>query len=64
MRLLRPGKGWAVAFPDGVLSEDLLREYVDLLVRLVEAAGALIIFLGAVIAAVRFVVAAIRPGRD
>ncbi|MBW3640694.1 MAG: DUF1622 domain-containing protein [Actinobacteria bacterium] len=53
-----------MAFPDGVLSEDLLREYVDLLVRLVEAAGALIIFLGAVIAAVRFVVAAIRPGRD
>jgi len=53
-----------VAFPDDVLSEDVLREYVDLLVRLVEAAGALIIFLGAVIAAVRFVVAAIRPGRD
>jgi uncharacterized membrane protein len=53
-----------VAFPDGVLSEDVLREYVDLLVRLVEAAGALIIFLGAVIAAVRFVIAAIRPGRD
>ncbi|MDQ3610165.1 MAG: DUF1622 domain-containing protein [Actinomycetota bacterium] len=53
-----------MAFPDGVLSEDVLREYVDLLVRLVEAAGALIIFIGAVIAAVRFVVAAIRPGRD
>jgi len=53
-----------VAFPDDVLSEDVLREYVDLLVRLVEAAGALIIFLGAVIAAVRFVIAAIRPGRD
>ncbi len=64
VRTLRPGKGWAVAFPDDVLSEDVLREYVDLLVRLVEAAGALIIFLGAVIAAVRFVVAAIRPGRD
>ncbi len=62
--MLRPGKGWTVAFPDDVLSEDVLREYVDLLVRLVEAAGALIIFLGAVIAAVRFVIAAIRPGRD
>ena len=53
-----------MAFPDGVLSEDVLREYVDLLVRLVEAAGALIIFVGAVIGAVGFVLAAIRPGRD
>ena len=52
------------AFPEGFLSEDLLREYVDLLVRFVEAAGALIIFLGAVIAAVRFVAAAVRRGRD
>ncbi len=48
-------------FPEDVLSEDLLHEYVDLLVRFVEAAGALIIFAGACIAAVRFVVAAIRP---
>ena len=38
-----------------ILSEDLLREAVDLLVRLVEAAGALIIFVGAAIAFVRFV---------
>ncbi|MCW2678885.1 MAG: hypothetical protein JWM62_286 [Frankiales bacterium] len=48
------------AFPDGFLSEDVLREYVDLLVRLVEAAGALIIFVGAVVATVRFVEAAAR----
>ncbi len=45
--------------PSSVLSEDLLREYVDLLVRLVEAAGALIIFVGAVPAAVAFVRAAV-----
>lgn len=44
-----------IAFPEDLLPEDVLRDYVDLLVRLVEAAGALIIFLGAVIAAVRFV---------
>lgn len=53
-----------VAFPDGVLGEDLLREYVDLLVRLVEAAGALIIFVGAAIAFVRFVLTSLRRGRD
>ncbi len=41
------------------LSEELLREWVDLLVRLVEAAGALIIFVGAVLAAVAFVQAAV-----
>ena len=40
---------------DHVLSEEHLREAVDLLVRLVEAAGALIIFIGAAIAFVRFV---------
>lgn len=45
-------------FPTSVLSEEMLREYVDLLVRLVEAAGALIIFIGAVLAAVGFVRAA------
>lgn len=64
MREPAAGKGWGVAFPDGVLSEDVLREYVDLLVRLVEAAGAVIIFVGAVIAAFGFVAAAVRPGRD
>jgi uncharacterized membrane protein len=45
--------------PSSVLSEDLLREWVDLLVRLVEAAGALVIFVGAVVAAVAFVRAAV-----
>jgi uncharacterized membrane protein len=52
------------AFPEEVLPEDLLREYVDLLVRIVEAAGALIIFLGAVIAFWRFVLAVVRPGTE
>ncbi|MFC3690244.1 DUF1622 domain-containing protein [Aquipuribacter hungaricus] len=54
--------GWARAgaaagegFPASVLAEDVLRRYVDLLVRLVEATGALIIFVGAAIAAVAFV---------
>ena len=42
-------------FPASFLSEDLLREWVDLLVRLVEAAGATIIFVGAVIATLGFV---------
>ena len=46
-------------FPSSFLSEDLLREWVDLLVRLVEAAGAVIIFVGAVLAAVAFVRAAL-----
>jgi uncharacterized membrane protein len=46
-------------FPSRFLSEDLLRGYVDLLVRLVEAVGALVIFIGAVIAAVAFVRAAL-----
>jgi len=44
--------------PDSILSEDLLRGYVDLLVRFVEAAGAIVIFVGAVLAAVGFVRAA------
>lgn len=42
-------------FPAGLLREEVLRNYVDLLVRLVEAAGALIIFIGAVLAAASFV---------
>jgi uncharacterized membrane protein len=37
-----------------VLPEDLLREAVDLLVRLVEAAGAVVIFIGAVLAIAQF----------
>ncbi len=45
----------AEVFPSAFLSEDLLREWVDLLVRLVEAAGAVIIFVGAVLASVGFV---------
>lgn len=39
-----------------VISESTLRDGVDVLVRLVEAAGALVIFVGALIAFVRFVV--------
>ena len=46
-------------FPSSLLSEDLLRDWVDLLVRLVEAAGAVIIFVGAVLAAAAFVRAAV-----
>ncbi len=53
-----------MTFPDGVLSEDLLRQYVDLLVRLVEAAGALVIFVGALLATARFVVTALRRRQD
>ena len=45
--------------PSALLSEDQLRGWVDLLVRLVEAAGALIIFVGAVLAAFAFVQAAL-----
>lgn len=37
-----------------VLPEDVLRDAVDLLVRLVEAAGATVIFIGAVLAVVQF----------
>lgn len=44
---------------DNLISEQFLRDAVDLLVRLVEAAGALIIFVGAAIAFVRFVVEAV-----
>ena len=43
-----------------VLPEQSLRDVVDVLVRLVEAAGALVIFVGAAIAAVRFVVTGVR----
>ena len=50
----------ALAAVDDLLPEDALREYVDLLVRIGEAAGALIIFVGAVIAAVRFVTRAVQ----
>nr|WP_246283902.1 DUF1622 domain-containing protein [Nocardioides perillae] len=48
-----------------VLPEETLREGVDLLVRLVEAAGAAVIFLGAVVAVVQFlrVLPSRRPSR-
>ena len=45
-----------------VLPEDTLRSVVDTLVRLVEAAGATVIFIGAAIAVVQFVRA--LPQRD
>ncbi|MEU3105400.1 DUF1622 domain-containing protein [Streptomyces griseoflavus] len=45
-----------------VLSESTLRDVVDLMVRLVEAAGALIIFLGAVWAFGRFLLVGVRGG--
>ncbi|MEU4831004.1 DUF1622 domain-containing protein [Streptosporangium sp. NPDC023615] len=43
-----------------LLPEETLREFVNLLVRLVEVAGAAVIFAGAAIAFVRFVVVALR----
>ncbi|MCW2814004.1 MAG: hypothetical protein JWN84_1459 [Nocardioides sp.] len=49
---------------DEVLPEESLRSAVDLLVRLVEAAGILVIFVGAVLAAVGFARAVSHPGRD
>lgn len=46
-----------------LLPESGLRTGVDLLVRLVEACGAIVIFTGAVIAFVRFVVGGLRERR-
>jgi uncharacterized membrane protein len=48
---------------DGVLSEQSLSSAVDLFVRLVEAAGAVIIFVGAVVAFLWFLAAAVRHRR-
>jgi uncharacterized membrane protein len=48
--------------PRGVPVRGPAAEYVDLLVRLIEGAGALIIFVGCVVAAVRFVQAAVVRG--
>ena len=48
---------------DRVLGEQWLSSAVDLLVRLVEVAGAIIIFVGAMVAFVRFVVAGVRDRR-
>ena len=43
-----------------LLSEEFLKTAVELLVRLVESAGAVVIFIGAAIAFVRFLDAAVR----
>jgi uncharacterized membrane protein len=51
-------------FPASLLPEDVLHDSVDLLVRLVEAAGAVVIFVGAVLAFVSFVRAALNRRRD
>ena len=48
---------------DELLGERWLSQTVDLLVRLVEAGGALIIFVGAMVAFVRFVVVGLRERR-
>lgn len=47
-----------------LVSEELLGTAVQLLVRLVEGAGALVIFVGAVIAFVRFLDVALRHSRE
>ena len=47
-----------------LLPESLLRDAVDLLVRLVEAAGALVIFIGAAWAFVQFVRAGLTRERE
>jgi uncharacterized membrane protein len=46
-----------------IFGQEWLAQAVDLLVRVVEAAGAVIIFVGAMVAFVRFVIAGIRDGR-
>lgn len=46
-----------------ILGEKVLAESVDLLVRLVEAAGALVIFVGAALAAAKSVLVAVRDRR-
>ena len=43
-----------------LLNEDRLQSFVDVLVRLVEAAGAIVIVTGAALAFVRFVVVGVR----
>lgn len=48
---------------DTIIGEHWLSQAVDLLVRIVEVAGALIIFAGAMVAFVRFVVAGLRDRR-
>lgn len=53
-----------IGIPEDLASEDVLHAWVELLVRLVEAAGALIIFVGAAVAFVRFVHAAVQVGTE
>ena len=48
---------------DDLIPEEDLRQFVDFLVRLVETAGALVIFVGATIAFVRLVYLAVRTPR-
>lgn len=43
-----------------LISEHMLRDVVDVLVRLTEAAGAIVIFTGAAIAFVRFIMCTLR----
>ena len=45
---------------DSLMSESLLRQAVGLLVRIVEVAGAIVIFAGAAVGFVRFVISAVR----
>lgn len=45
---------------DRIIAEDQLHKVVDLLVRLVESAGAIVIFVGAAVAFVKFVGVAIK----
>jgi len=59
----RDPEGYQQRMPD-LLPEETLRWLVDLLVRLVEAAGATVIFVGAAIAFVRFVLVAVRRNED
>ena len=64
---MRPGSGGengpAGVRMDELLSQAWLSSTVDLFVRVVELAGALIIFAGALAAFVRFVVVAVRDRR-
>lgn len=48
---------------DDVFSQDTLVDVIDVLVRLIEAAGAFVIFVGAVLAFVRFLLFAVRDRR-
>ena len=47
-----------------LITGDLLKDSVELLVRLVESAGAIVIFLGSVLAFVQFLDAALRHRRE